>query len=150
MTNVGTSWLEMLVNPYREQQRARDAGANFAGEGAAALGGFFSGMGYTLARVGVGVLEIGTFVVPTDPWMEPPVPYSAIEMLGPPPPHSFFRSTRHYDVKSHIRRAEWEKARANDEAFYQDRWECAAATVRTGRFDACLEERGWSRAISSY
>jgi putative exosortase-associated protein (TIGR04073 family) len=149
IVNVIASPLEIPVNAYKEQQRARDARVNIVGEGAALLTGTFTGIGYTGIRLLVAAAEIVTFPIATEPLLDPPAPNLFIETFGPPIPYGFVRQARGGEIPLTQRRL-WKKAGASEADYYVDRYDCAAKTLRNGRFNQCLEERGWTRTDEDY
>lgn len=80
--NVLLSPAELPVNSYKEARRAEMTGGN-AGQTMVGYGtGFVTGVGYGVARVGVGLFDMVTFPIPTAPVMQPAAPNLLVETLA--------------------------------------------------------------------
>jgi len=79
--NIVSAPAELVTNPIKEAGRAQDRGGSY---GQTVLGygvGTVTGVVYTVARVGVGVVDILTFPIPTRPLMQPEIPATTLEIL---------------------------------------------------------------------
>jgi putative exosortase-associated protein (TIGR04073 family) len=82
LENIIKSPVEIPVNMYKEAHRAEIGGENAGGQMIGFLTGTITGIGYTLARIGVGVFDIVTFPVPTPPVMLPSAPDGLVETIA--------------------------------------------------------------------
>ena len=96
VSNILRSPGEIPVNSYKEARGSQLAGENQGGQMLGYFTGTITGIGYMLARIGVGVFDIATFPIPTKSLMQPPVPDGFIGMLtsdqeitNRPPRHHF-------------------------------------------------------------
>lgn len=74
LENIGASPLEIPVNMYKQARRAEDSGANASGVDVGYFTGLCVGIGFTVARIGVGIADVITFPVPTQPILQPATP----------------------------------------------------------------------------
>ena len=86
LANVVWAPTELYRQPFKEAERANAGGdtwldIHFVG----VFTGFWVGIGYTVARVGVGIFDTATFVVPTRPLMRPATPPIFFEDVPPLP-----------------------------------------------------------------
>ena len=79
--NIVYSPVEIPVNMYKQAQKVEANGGNNSSISVGYFTGLIVGIGFTVARIGVGVAEIVSFPVPTGPFMEPPTPDGMIETL---------------------------------------------------------------------
>jgi putative exosortase-associated protein (TIGR04073 family) len=82
LENILKSPVEIPVNMYKEAHRAEVRGDNAGGQAIGYFTGTLTGIGYTLARIGVGVFDVVTFPVPTDPIMHPSAPNGLFETIA--------------------------------------------------------------------
>ena len=71
INNVVTSPAEIPKNFHKEGHRSFQGGGNYAVNQLASGAGAVLGVGYMVARLLVGVLEIVTFPIPSEPLMNP-------------------------------------------------------------------------------
>ena len=81
ISNVALSPAEISVNMYKQARQAESADGNDSSIGVGYFTGFFVGIGFMVARIGVGVAEIVSFPIPTRPMMNPPTPDGLIETI---------------------------------------------------------------------
>jgi len=81
LENVGSSPVEIPVNMYKQARKAELSGGNDSSISVGYFTGLIVGVGFTVTRIGVGVADIVSFVVPTGPLMEPPTPDGLIETI---------------------------------------------------------------------
>lgn len=81
ISNVVSSPTEISVNMYKQARQAEEGDGNGSGIGVAYFTGLFVGIGFMVARIGVGVADILSFPVPTRPMMNPPTPDGLIETI---------------------------------------------------------------------
>ena len=74
LENIGASPLEIPVNMYKQARRAEDSGGNASSIDVGYFTGLFVGIGFTVARIGVGIADVITFPVPTQPILQPATP----------------------------------------------------------------------------
>ena len=74
LQNIFTSPSEIPVNMFKQAREAEKRGDNFSGVEVGYFTGFFVGVGFMFARIGVGVAEVVSFPVPTRPFMSPATP----------------------------------------------------------------------------
>jgi putative exosortase-associated protein (TIGR04073 family) len=79
--NIGYSPVEIPVNMYKQARKAEANGDNNSSITVGYFTGLIVGIGFMVARIGVGVAEIVSFPVPTGPLMQPPTPDGMIETL---------------------------------------------------------------------
>ncbi len=80
LTNICKSPTEIPYNMIKEGSLiARDGGSWLDQELGSSIG-FFTGIGYMVARIGVGVVETVTFFAPIPPLMEPAAPPSVLQL----------------------------------------------------------------------
>ena len=79
--NIVSSPVEIPVNMYKQARKAELSDGNDSSISVGYFTGLIVGIGFTVARIGVGVAEIVSFVVPTGPFMEPPTPDGLIETI---------------------------------------------------------------------
>ena len=81
LSNVVFSATEISVNMYKQARQVEEGDGNCSGIGVGYFTGLFVGIGFMLARIGVGVADIVSFPVPTRPMMNPPTPDGLIETI---------------------------------------------------------------------
>jgi putative exosortase-associated protein (TIGR04073 family) len=80
LTNIVASPTEIYINMYKEGHEAQSlSDSNWADIGVGTFVGMFQGIGYMVARIGVGVADVLTFPVPTEPFMHPKTPDLMLE-----------------------------------------------------------------------
>ena len=85
LENILKSPVEIPVNMYKEAHRAEVRGENAGGQAIGYFTGTITGIGYTLARIGVGIFDVVTFPVPTRPVMLPSAPDGLFEAIAKDP-----------------------------------------------------------------
>jgi putative exosortase-associated protein (TIGR04073 family) len=88
IANLALAPVEVPVNAYKEGNRAYLDGGNLAEQSMGLFTGTISGLGYTGARIGVGLFDLVTFPVPSRPVMRPGAPHTFLEVVlteSPPP-----------------------------------------------------------------
>lgn len=99
LNNLAGAPSEIPVNMFKEAEGAKHAGDNFGGVVVGGFVGTFTGIGYTFARLGVGLFDVFTFPWPTQPVMQPATPDGFIETLAGRPDRS------HHPPRQHARSA---------------------------------------------
>ena len=80
VTNVIFSPTEIYINMFKEGHEAQALKQNnWADIGVGVFVGMFQGIGYMGARIGVGLADILSFPVPTEPFMMPTTPDIMLE-----------------------------------------------------------------------
>lgn len=75
LQNIFASPSEIPVNMFKQAREAERRGDNFSGVEVGYFTGFFVGIGFMIARIGVGVAEVVSFPIdPTNPFMSPATP----------------------------------------------------------------------------
>ena len=74
LLNILASPSELPVNMFKQAREAEKRGDNSSGVEVGYFTGFFVGVGFMFARIGVGVAEVVSFPVPTRPFMSPATP----------------------------------------------------------------------------
>ena len=88
LTNILSSPTEIPYNMVKEGRLMEpdedwlvpDGGDRLVQQLMAGFTGFFTGIGYTVARIGIGIIDTVTFFVPTPPIMDPATPPSALDL----------------------------------------------------------------------
>ena len=88
LTNILSSPTEIPYNMVKEGRLIEpdedwvvpDGGDWLVQQLMAGFTGFFTGIGYTVARIGIGAFDTVTFFVPTPPIMDPATPPSALDL----------------------------------------------------------------------
>ena len=78
--NVVTSPSELFYNSLKEGQTVAREYGNVGDQCVGVGAGFIVGIGYMLARVTVGVVDVSTFYAPTPPIMRPAMPESFLKL----------------------------------------------------------------------
>lgn len=81
IANVFLAPSELYSQTYKEGLRASIHGDSVADVGVGTFAGVFKGVGYTVARFGVGAFDFLTFPLPTRPLMRPATPAIFLEDL---------------------------------------------------------------------
>jgi putative exosortase-associated protein (TIGR04073 family) len=82
VANVLLAPVELPVNSYKEAKRAGLSGGSFGDVQVGGATGLVTGLGYAVARMGVGAFDIVSFPLPTEPVMHPDVPLLFFEVLS--------------------------------------------------------------------
>ena len=80
LTNIVKSPTEIPYNMIKESLLIARDGGSWQDEQLGNFTGFFMGIGYMAARIGVGVVETLTFFAPIPPLMEPAAPPSVLQL----------------------------------------------------------------------
>lgn len=94
LENILASPIELPVNMFKQARDAEKRGDNDTGVEVGYFTGFFVGVGFVLARIGVGVADIVSFPVPTKPFMSPATPDGLFEVIDKDSGHDFTQLQR--------------------------------------------------------
>ena len=89
LQNILASPSEVAVNMFKEAREAEKHGDNSSGVEVGYFTGFFVGLGFTFARIGVGIADVVSFPVPTQPFMSPATPEGLFEAIDKDSGHDF-------------------------------------------------------------
>ncbi len=81
VTNVAMSPFEIPVTAYRDMRRSHNANEGLDAGTMNLMAGAAEGLGMMFVRAGVGVFEIITFPVPTEPFIQPEAPENPLEVV---------------------------------------------------------------------
>ena len=81
LMNILASPSELPVNMFKQAREAEKHGDNDSGVEVGYFTGFFVGVGFVFARIGVGVADVVSFPVPTKPFMSPATPDGLFEAI---------------------------------------------------------------------
>lgn len=78
--NVFGAPSEIGYNVLKEGQIVAAGGGSLRDQSAGLSAGFFTGLGYMVARVAVGAFDVVTFLIPTGPLMDPATPETLLKL----------------------------------------------------------------------